>query len=80
MSSWASVAAAGAAAAVAAVDAVEEQLEALSFDDFEPSHTAKDAVAKLWEIDTNRLTPGTEYKIDVQGYTRYHGETDYARE
>uniref|UniRef100_A0A7S3PHP2 EndoU domain-containing protein n=1 Tax=Aplanochytrium stocchinoi TaxID=215587 RepID=A0A7S3PHP2_9STRA len=87
MSSWAKIAATGAKAvevvekAVEVVENIQAQMESLSVDhdDFSEAHSTDDAVKILWKIDTNRLSPGEDYKIDVQGYTHYHGDADYAR-
>lgn len=46
---------------------------------FSPDDSLQDAMYKLWTLDTNRLTPGEDYLLDVQGYTHYNGTKDWAR-
>ncbi|KAJ3414092.1 hypothetical protein HDV05_007126 [Chytridiales sp. JEL 0842] len=38
------------------------------------------ALEKLWELDVNRLTPGKDFTLNLQRYTRVTGATDEARD
>ncbi|XP_071964427.1 poly(U)-specific endoribonuclease-like [Antedon mediterranea] len=49
---------------------------------FKPDKEFSDIATKLWDADENRLTPGTDYAINLQGKTFYHnmGQRDSAKE
>ncbi|XP_014671165.1 PREDICTED: poly(U)-specific endoribonuclease-like [Priapulus caudatus] len=49
---------------------------------FTPNEKISQIVTKLWNLDENRLEPGKDYDIDLQGYTKVYrkGSADYARE
>jgi hypothetical protein len=38
------------------------------------------AMSTLWSLDSNRLMPGRDYQLDIQGYTKFHSEQDRAHE
>lgn len=45
---------------------------------FNPDKELSVLCTKLWKHDKNRLTPGTDYSIDLQGYTRVSQRQDRA--
>jgi hypothetical protein len=48
--------------------------------EFDPNHELSKIFTELWRLDDNRLKPGTDYMIDLQGYTRPHQRRDRANE
>ncbi|XP_072018032.1 poly(U)-specific endoribonuclease-B-like [Amphiura filiformis] len=46
--------------------------------DFKPDKDLSTICTKLWKLDTNRLVPGVDYSIDLQGYTRVSQRQDRA--
>ena len=47
---------------------------------FKPHKQASEIITKLWHADKNRLTPGVDYDLDLQGYTRSYQREDRARD
>ncbi|XP_063967839.1 poly(U)-specific endoribonuclease-B-like isoform X2 [Lytechinus pictus] len=48
--------------------------------EFTPDAELSAICNKLWELDENRLEPGVDYEIDLQGYTSYGNKVDQARD
>jgi len=43
-----------------------------------PSLSLSEACSKLWDLDENRLVPGRDYKINLQGDTKIYLRKDMA--